>query len=218
MDEQSVTTPIRVLIADDHAVVREGLRTFLGMHPDIEIAGEVANGADALAEVSRIRPDVVLMDLVMPQLDGVEATRRIKAEYPDVKVIVVTSFADDDKIYPAIRAGAVSYLLKDAHPTTIVEAVRAAIRGESRLAAEVTQRLVHAQTDGGDPAGDLTSRELEVLGCLGKGLSNRDIGEALFISQKTVKTHVSNILDKLDCTDRTQAAVFAVRHGLAGDG
>jgi DNA-binding NarL/FixJ family response regulator len=215
MSEQTVESPIRVVIADDHAVVREGLRTFLGMHPDIEIVGEVTNGVEAIAEVSRLHPDVVLMDLVMPQVDGVEATRRIMAEHPDVKVIVVTSFADDDKIYPAIRAGAVSYLLKDAHPTAIVEAVRAAIRGESRLAPEVTQRLVNAQADGGDPTGDLTARELEVLACLGKGLSNRDIGEKLFISQKTVKTHVSNILDKLDCTDRTQAALFAARHGLA---
>ena len=214
MAEQSSAARIRVLIADDHAVVREGLRSFLGMLSDIEIVGEATNGEEALAEVRRVQPDVVLMDLVMPEVDGVEATRRITTDHPQVKVIVLTSFVDDEKISRAIRAGAASYLLKDVEPAGLIEAVRAAFRGEARLAPEVTQHLVSRYTGRTDPGKDLTARELEVLGWLGQGLSNKEIGETLFISQKTVKTHVSNILVKLDCTDRTQAALYAVRNGL----
>ncbi len=205
---------IRVLIADDHTVVREGLRTFLGMLPDIQLVGEASTGVEVLKLVSSAAPQVVLMDLVMPDLDGIEATRRLKKDYPEVQVIVLTSFTDDDKLYPAIKAGAVSYLLKDVQPQELSEAVRAAARGEARLAPEVTRRLMDGISEPAQTVELLTGREREVLACLGEGMSNRTIGERLFISEKTVKTHVSNILDKLDLVDRTQAALFAVRNGV----
>jgi NarL family two-component system response regulator LiaR len=208
---------IRVLIVDDHAIVREGLRNFLGLLPDLELVGEAANGAEALAAVASSRPEVVLMDLVMPEMDGVEATRRLAAEHPKVKVIVLTSFSDDDKLYPAIKAGAVAYLLKDVGARELAEAIRAAARGEVRLAPEVTKRLMSGIAGGSEaaPESELTDREREVLACLGRGLSNKEIGTELFISEKTVKTHVSNLLDKLGLADRTQAALYAVKHGLS---
>jgi NarL family two-component system response regulator LiaR len=208
---------IRVLIVDDHAIVREGLRNFLGLLPDLELVGEAANGAEALQAVARSRPEVVLMDLVMPEMDGVEATRRLAAEHPTVKVIVLTSFSDDDKLYPAIKAGAVAYLLKDVGARELAETIRAAARGEVRLAPEVTKRLMSGIAGGAEaaPESELTEREREVLACLGRGLSNKEIGSELFISEKTVKTHVSNLLDKLGLADRTQAALYAVKHGLA---
>ncbi len=207
---------IRVMIVDDHAIVREGLRNFLGLLPDLELVGEAGNGVEALAEVARSRPEVVLMDLVMPEMDGVEATRRLAAEHPKVKVIVLTSFSDDDKLYPAIKAGAVAYLLKDVGARELAEAIRAAARGEVRLAPEVTRRLMSGIAGGTEaaPESELTDREREVLACLGRGLSNKEIGAELFISEKTVKTHVSNLLDKLGLADRTQAALYAVKHGL----
>jgi NarL family two-component system response regulator LiaR len=208
---------IRVLVVDDHAIVREGLRNFLGMLPDLELVGEAANGAEALQAVTRSRPQVVLMDLVMPEMDGVEATRRLREVHPEVKVIVLTSFSDDDKLYPAIKAGAVAYLLKDVGARELAETIRAAARGEVRLAPEVTRRLMSGISGGteADAEAGLTDREREVLACLGRGLSNKEIGAELFISEKTVKTHVSNLLDKLGLADRTQAAVFAVKRGLA---
>jgi NarL family two-component system response regulator LiaR len=206
--------PIRVLIVDDHAIVREGLRTFLGMLPDIELAGEAGGGEEALAAVAWGKPQVVLMDLVMPGMDGIEATRRLAAEHPEVKVIALTSFSDDDKLYPVIKAGAVAYLLKDVGPQELAETIRAAARGEVRLAPEVTRRLMSGIA-GEAPAGEpLTDREKQVLACLGRGLSNKEIGSELFISEKTVKTHVSNLLSKLGLADRTQAALYAVKHGL----
>jgi NarL family two-component system response regulator LiaR len=213
---KKAVSKIRVLIVDDHAIVREGLRNFLGLLPDLKLVGEAANGAEALAAVARSRPEVVLMDLVMPEMDGVEATRRLAAEHPKVKVIVLTSFSDDDKLYPAIKAGAVAYLLKDVGARELAEAIRAAARGEVRLAPEVTRRLMSGIAGGAEaaPENELTDREREVLACLGRGLSNKEIGSELFISEKTVKTHVSNLLDKLGLADRTQAALYAVKHGL----
>jgi two-component system, NarL family, response regulator LiaR len=206
---------IRVLIVDDHAVVREGLRAFLGLLTGIEVVGEAANGAEALRMAARTSPHVVLMDMVMPEMDGVEAIRRLHGERPEVKCIALTSFAGDDTVFPAIRAGAVAYLLKDVSPKELEDAVRAAARGEVRLHPEVMRRLMSGISDPGgtDAQGSLTAREREVLACLGRGLSNKEIAAELFISEKTVKTHVSSVLAKLDLADRTQAALYAVRHG-----
>jgi two-component system, NarL family, response regulator LiaR len=208
---------VRVLIVDDHAVVREGLRNYLGMVPGIELVGEAGSGVEAIARAAKVRPHVVLMDLVMPEMDGIEATRRIREELPDAKVIVLTSFADDDKLFPALRAGAVAYLLKDVGPKELVETIRAAARGEARLGPGVTQRLVSGIAGGAErqPEADLTERELEVLRCIARGRSNKEIGVDLGISEKTVKSHVGNILGKLSLADRTQAALYAVKRGLA---
>ena len=206
----------RVMIVDDHAIVREGLRTFLDMLPDLELVGEAGNGEEALAVAAKVHPDVVLMDLVMPVMDGIEAIRRLHAESPQIKVIALTSFSDDDKLYPAIKAGAAAYLLKDVGPQQLAEAIRAAARGEMHLHPEVTRRLMSGIAGGeaADPVEALTAREEEVLRCLGRGLSNKEIGAELFISEKTAKTHVSNILAKLGLMDRTQAALYAVKHGM----
>jgi DNA-binding NarL/FixJ family response regulator len=207
---------IRVLVVDDHAVVRQGLKTFLGMLPDIQIVGEAASGAEAVQAAAKKGHDVILMDLVMPVMDGVEATRRIREADPDARVIVLTSFAEDDKIFAAIRAGAAGYLLKDVKPAELAETIRAVARGESRLAPDVTRRLLSGIAGAGPgqpPQEKLTDREAEVLGCLARGLSNKEIAAELFIAEKTVKTHVSNLLAKLDLADRTQAAVYAVKHG-----
>ena len=206
---------IRVLIVDDHAIVREGLRTFLGMLEDIELVGEAANGELALEAVARGKPEIVLMDLVMPGMDGIEATRRLHAEHPEVKVIALSSFTDDDKLYPVIKAGAVAYLLKDVGPRELADTIRAAARGEVRLHPEVTRKLMSGIAGETPAAEPLTGREQEVLACLGRGLANKEIAAELFISEKTVKTHVSNVLEKLGLADRTQAALYAVKHGLA---
>jgi two-component system, NarL family, response regulator LiaR len=206
----------RVLLVDDHAVVREGLRTFLELQPDIEIVGEAGDGAAAIAAAAAKKPDIVLMDLVMPVMDGVEATRRIRAELPDVRVIVLTSFAGEDKVFPALRAGAAGYLLKDVKPAELADTIRAVARGESRLAPDIQKRLVSgiAGPGAGADVEALTAREEDVLRCLARGRSNKEIAADLFIAEKTVKTHISSILAKLRLEDRTQAAVYAVKHGL----
>jgi NarL family two-component system response regulator LiaR len=207
---------VRVMIVDDHAVVREGLRNFLGMLPAVELVAEAASGTEAIALAPKAKPQVVLMDLMMPEMDGIEATRRLHELHPDVKVIVLTSFADDDRLFPALRAGAVAYLLKDVGPKELAEAIAAAARGEVRLHPDVTKRLVSELAGGAPkrPEDELTEREREVLRCIARGRSNKEIGEDLFISEKTVKTHVGSILDKLGLADRTQAALYAVKHGL----
>jgi two-component system, NarL family, response regulator LiaR len=207
--------PIRVLIADDHPFVRHGLRTYLDTLDDLEVVGEASHGAEAVELAGRLVPDVVLMDLVMPELDGVEATRRIKASSPATKVIVLTSFDDDEKVFPAIKAGAAGYLLKDVHPAELAEAVRKASRGEALLAPSVAARLMQEVSGERPPDAGLTERELEVLRLLARGMSNKLIAHELVVSEKTVKTHVSNILAKLHLADRTQAALYAVREGLA---
>jgi NarL family two-component system response regulator LiaR len=208
---------ISVLIADDHPFVRHGLRTYLETLDDLEVVGEASDGAEAVDLATRLLPEVVLMDLVMPELDGVEATRAIRAASPSTKVIVLTSFDDDEKVFPAIKAGAAGYLLKDVHPAELAEAVRKASRGEALLAPSVAARLMQEVAgEGGRPAGnDLTERELEVLRLIARGQANKGIARELGVSEKTVKTHVSNILAKLHLADRTQAALYAVREGLA---
>jgi NarL family two-component system response regulator LiaR len=226
---------IKVLIVDDHAVVRQGLRTFLELQDNvssddpsalpIQVVGEAANGAEAVKLARDLRPDVVLLDLVMPEMDGIEATPKIIADSPRSRVIILTSFGEEDRVFPAIRAGAQGYLLKDIAPDDLVQAVRAAHLGQVQLHPDIARTLMLAvaakeQSPAGQPAApfeELTERELEVLRLIAGGFNNREIAEKLVISTKTVKTHVSNILGKLHLEDRTQAAIYALRHGLAPD-
>jgi two-component system, NarL family, response regulator LiaR len=205
-----------VLVVDDHAVVREGLRAFLELQDGIEVAGEAADGDQAVAEATRLRPDVILMDLVMPQVDGVAAMRALREQLPDARVIVLTSFLDDDKLFPALRSGAAGYLLKNAEPKELARAVRAAHAGEALLDPAVAARVVESLAADGadDPLDRLTPREREVLVLIGRGFPNKLIARELEVSEKTVKTHVGHVLAKLGVNDRTQAAVFAVRAGL----
>jgi NarL family two-component system response regulator LiaR len=207
---------IRVLIADDHAVVRQGLRTFLELQDGIEVVAEAADGERAVAETERLAPDVALMDLVMPRLGGEGAIRRIAEVSPSTRVIVLTSFADDDKLFPAVRAGAAGYLLKDVEPRELVRAIRAADAGETILHPVVAARLVEDVVERPEPAPRkaLTEREGEVLGLIARGMANKRIALELGVAEPTVKTHVSNILGKLGVADRTQAALWAVREGL----
>jgi two-component system, NarL family, response regulator LiaR len=204
---------IRVLVADDHAVVRQGLRTFLELQEDVEVVADVADGQQALEAVARHDPDVVLMDLVLPVLDGVEAIRRITAERPRTRVIVLTSFLDDDKLFPAVRAGAAGYLLKDVEPQELVRAIRTVHSGEALLHPAVAARLMEEIAAAGtrDVRDPLTPRERQVVELIARGFSNKRIARELSIAEKTVKTHVSNVLVKLGLTDRTQIAVHAVR-------
>lgn len=209
--------PITVMLIDDHRVVRQGLRDFLELQDDIEIVGEAASGEEGVALAREVLPDVVLMDLVMPGIDGVETTRRLKAASPSTQVIVLTSFADDNKVFPAIKAGAISYLLKDVSPEALAHAIRAAQRNEAVLHPEVAARLMQEfSTPRPDeaPVEQLTPRELDVLRLIARGKSNKEIADALIVSEKTVKTHVSNILSKLHLADRTQAAIYALRQRL----
>lgn len=218
---------IRVLIVDDHQVVRRGLRTFLELHDDIDVVGEAGDGLEGVDLAARLAPDVVLMDIVMPRLDGIEATRRIKEQSAAVGVIALTSFAGDDQVLPALEAGASSYLLKDVSPEELVEAIRALHRGEPRLHPDALRKVMQAAMGprAGEaparpsppPPGDLTERELEVVALVAQGLSNREIAETFVLSEKTVKTHVGHILAKLCLKDRTQLAIFALKNGLAGD-
>jgi DNA-binding NarL/FixJ family response regulator len=202
---------IRVVIVDDHAVVREGLRSYLELQDGIEVVGEAADGEAGVAEVERLEPDVVLMDLVMPRLDGVGAMRVLKARFPAVRVIVLTSFSEDDHVLPAIRGGAAGYLLKTAAPAEVARAIRAAAAGEALLDPSVAARLVAEVTARSDDG--LTPREREVLDALARGLSNKRIAYELEIAERTVKAHVGHILAKLGVPDRTAAALWAHRHG-----
>jgi DNA-binding NarL/FixJ family response regulator len=213
-----VTDAIRVLLVDDHAVVREGLRAFLELQDGIEVAGEAADGEESVDAAVRLQPDVVLMDLVMPRLDGVAAMRALRERVPQARVIVLTSFLDDDKLMPALRAGAAGYLLKNAEPQELARAVRKAHAGETLLDPAVAARLVEALAGPGEaePLDRLTPREREVLELIGRGFANKRIAQELGVSEKTVKTHVGHVLAKLGVNDRTQAAVVAVRAGLVG--
>jgi len=210
---------IKVFIVDDHQVVRQGLRTFLELQDDILVVGEASDGQTAVEMVPEVQPDVILMDLVMPIMDGITAMRQIKASNLPVKVIALTSFTEDDKVFPAIQAGASSYLLKDVSADALVEAVRAAHRGEARLHPDIARKLMEqvAQQTGFQREAQvesLTEREGDIIRLVAQGLSNHDIAQELFISEKTVKTHISNILGKLNLSDRTQLAIFAIKHGL----
>jgi NarL family two-component system response regulator LiaR len=214
------TETITVLIVDDHQVVRQGLRTFLELHDDILVVGEAGNGETAVSMAVQLSPDVILMDLVMPVMDGITATSQIKSHCPDTRVIALTSFTEDDKIFPAIQAGASSYLLKDVTPDELVDAIRAVHHGETRLHPDIMRRLVEqvahqppARQSGFVPV--LTEREREVIRLVAEGQSNRRIAETLTISEKTVKAHISNILGKLGLSDRTQMAIYAIKNGLA---
>jgi DNA-binding NarL/FixJ family response regulator len=212
---------IRVLVADDHAVVREGLRAFLALQDDVEVVGEAADGEEAVAAVASLQPDVALVDLVMPGVDGLEAIKRIRASNAPTRVIVLTSFADEDKMLPAVRAGAVGYLLKDVDPQALVAAIRTVHDGETLLHPAVVRELVREVAGDGrepPPENPLTHREREVLALIARGRANKAIAFELGVAEKTVKTHVSNILAKLGVSDRTQAALLAVREGLVDPG
>jgi NarL family two-component system response regulator LiaR len=211
---------IRILIVDDHAVVREGLRAFLELQDGFEVIGEAGDGEEALGVAERLRPDVVLMDLVMPRRDGVAAMRALRGRVPGARVVVLTSFLDDERLLPALRAGAAGYLLKNAEPEELERAVRAAHAGEAVLDPVVAARLVAALAAHGDdePIDRLTPREREVLQLIGRGFPNKRIARELQLAEKTVKTHVGHVLAKLGVTDRTQAAVVAVRAGLVDPG
>ncbi len=204
--------PIRILIVEDQRIVREGLIALFEDEPDLEIIGEAANGAEAQELYARLRPDVVLMDLQMPVVDGAEATRRIKAAWPAARILVLTTYATDEFIFTALRAGAQGYLLKDASADELVAAVRAVHQGQTQLSPAVAARLVAGV--GGGVAEPLTPRELEVLGLIGAGLSNGEIAERLVIAPRTAKVHVQNILAKLGAGNRTEAVSLAVRQGI----
>ncbi len=222
---------IRVLIVDDHEVVRQGLRTFLELHgdpqsPAIEVVGEAANGVEAVEFCSRLQPDIVLLDLVMPEMDGVTATAKIIERDPQIRVIILTSFGEEDQVVPAIRAGAQGYLLKDISPDDLIQALYDAYRGEVQLHPKAAQKLMSAvskseyisssQTAKQD-LDDLTDREQDVMQLIADGKTNQEIADKLVISESTVKTHVGNILSKLHLKDRTQIAIYALKHGILND-
>lgn len=211
-----MTQTITVLIADDHPVVRQGLVSFLNLQPDIELVGEAENGQEAVEKTLDLLPDVVLMDLAMPVLDGIEAIRRIHAGCPSTKVVALTSFADEARLFAAVKAGAAGYLLKDIDPSDILKGIRMVSAGEALISPAAAAKLMQEFADGGaDGTLDrLTQRELDVLRLIAHGLSNRDIAAELVLSEKTVKTHVSNILAKLHLVDRTQAALYAVKNRI----
>jgi NarL family two-component system response regulator LiaR len=215
-----MTDKISLLLTDDHAIVRQGIRVFLELQPDLVVVGEADSGEAAVRMAAELAPDVVLMDLVMPGMDGVEATRQVKQVSPHSQIIVLTSYHEDEYIFPALRAGALSYVLKDVGPDELADTVRKAARGESvlhpRVASRVVQELRGAKRDTPNLFTELSDRELEVLRLIADGLSNAEIADRLVISEKTVKGHVSNILSKLHMLDRTQAAVFAWQQGLVG--
>ncbi|MBB6693389.1 response regulator transcription factor [Cohnella xylanilytica] len=211
--------PIRVLLVDDHEMVRIGLAAVLDTEDGIEIVGEAGNGMDGLRLAKAYKPDVVLMDLVMEGMDGIETTRKLLEEQPECRVIVLTSFLDDEKMYPVIEAGAFSYLLKTSRASEIADAIRAAARGQSVLESQVASKMMNrfrkpAQA-AAQPHEELTEREMEVLQLLAQGKSNQEIADELFIGIKTVKYHMTNLFGKLGVEDRTQAAIYAHRHGLA---
>lgn len=208
---------IKVVFVDDHEMVRIGVSSYLSAQPDIEIVGEADNGRTGVELALKLRPDIILMDLVMKEMDGIEATRRIIEQWPEARIIVVTSFLDDEKVYPALEAGATSYMLKTSKASDIANAVRATYSGQPVLEPEVTGKMMMKmrQKPTAAPHEELTEREMEVLLLMTEGKTNQEIADELFIALKTVKTHVSNILSKLQVQDRTQAVIYAFKHSLA---
>lgn len=208
---------IKVVFVDDHEMVRIGVSAYLSAQPDIEVVGEASDGSEGVRMALELRPDIILMDLVMKGMDGIEATKNIVSEWPEAKIIIVTSFLDDDKVYPALEAGAVSYMLKTSKASDIAEAVRKTYAGQSILEPEVTGKMMTRmrQKTVSHPHEELTNRELEILLLMTQGKTNQEIADELFIALKTVKTHVSNILSKLDVQDRTQAVIYAFKHDMA---
>lgn len=205
---------VRILVADDHHVVRRGLVFFLKTQPGIEIVGEAANGEEVVNLVKQLMPDVILMDLMMPVMNGIEATRIITSKYPSIKVLVLTSFSDQDHVLPALEAGAAGYQLKDIEPDELVRCIRDIMNGQNQLHPTATSHLLANINRQANPIQSLTKRELEVLKEIAKGKSNKEIAAELYITEKTVKTHVTNLLSKLELADRTQAALFAVKNFL----
>ncbi|MDR4887948.1 response regulator transcription factor [Fredinandcohnia sp. QZ13] len=207
---------IKVLFVDDHEMVRIGVSSYLSAQPDIEVVGEADDGKIAVELALELRPDIILMDLVMKEMDGIEATRRIIESWPEAKIIIVTSFIDDEKVYPALEAGATSYMLKTSKASEIAEAVRKTYHGQSVLEPEVTGKMMvrMRQKDTHLPHEELTNREMEILLLIADGKTNQEIADELFIALKTVKVHVSNILSKLEVQDRTQAVIYAFKHSL----
>ena len=216
MSEHSVCS-VRVLVVDDHAIVRKGIRALLATEQSIQVVGEAANGSEAVVLAQSLRPDVILMDIVMPEMDGLEAIRRITEQQPEIRILVLTSFAGVDMVLPAIKAGALGYLLKDSGPQELVQAIQQVHRGNSSLHPAIARKLlqeISEPSSSGPDVGSLTEREVTVLKLVAQGFSNRDIANELTVSEATVRTHVSHILAKLDLSSRTQAALYAIRRGI----
>lgn len=209
---------IKVLLVDDHEMVRLGVSSYLMIQSDMEVVGEASNGLEGYHKALELRPDIILMDLVMDVMNGIEATQKIMADWPQAKIIIVTSFLDDEKVYPAMEAGASSYLLKTSSAAEIAQAIRSTYQGHKVIEPAVTEKIIEHRLDQARPKphDELTNRELDVLRLIGQGYSNQAIAEELVITLKTVKTHVSNIFTKLEVEDRTQAAIYAVHHHLDG--
>ena len=209
---------IRILICDDHTVVREGLRALITTEPDMTIVGEAADGEGAVIAFRELRPDVILLDMVMPRMDGVEALKIILSEFPSARILILTSFSEDEMVFPAIKSGALGYLLKDSSPEELIRAIRNVNRGEASLHPSIARRLIQelSQPTTLPPTLEpLTEREMEVLRLVAKGYSNEEIGDALVVSERTARGHVSSILSKLHLANRTQAALYALREGIA---
>lgn len=206
---------ISILFADDHEMVRIGVSAYLSSQPDMEVIAEANDGSLAVEKALELKPDIILMDLVMKDMDGIEATKQIISKWPKAKIIIVTSFIDDEKVYPALEAGAMSYMLKTSKAKEIAEAVRSTFQGQSILEPEVTGKMMDKMREGKKAHNQLTAREIEILSLMTKGRTNQEIADELYIAIKTVKVHVSNILGKLEVQDRTQAVIYAFQHGLA---